>query len=120
MGPDKAVAPLVLESEVKIAMIFWILFNVNFTRDSEPDKYFKREAAKSKGSGLSGPGDREESSSVPCLALKKKIDAETNVGLAPPIYEVDATSKNKQPSQKALDLEKERRPQAAHAWHEKN
>ena len=113
MGLDKAVAPLVLESEVTIAGIFWILFNVNFTRDSEPDKYFKREAAKSKGSWLGGPWDREESSSVPCLALKKKIDAETNVGLAPPIYEVDATSKNKQPSQKALDwvdLEKERRP----------
>ncbi len=97
MGLDKAVAPLVLESEVTIAGIFWILFNVNFTRDSEPDNYFKREAAKSKGSGLSG-------ANVVCAAERSS---------SPP-DEVDATGKNKfqslsiilsrrQPIQKALD-----------------
>ena len=61
------------------------------------------EAAKEKGSGLSKPIDGEESSSVPCLAWKKKIDAEANVVLAPerssfPPDEVDATGKNKSKS----------------------
>ena len=49
----------------------------------EPSEYFEREAAKSKGPGLSGPV--EESSSVPCLARKKNIDAEANVVLAPDV-----------------------------------
>ena len=49
---------------------------------------------------MSGP---KESSSVPCLAWKKKIDAEANVVLAPerssfPPDEVDATGKNKSKS----------------------
>ena len=50
---------------------------------STPIKYFGREAAKEKGSGLSRPRNGEESSSVPCLAWKKKIDAEANVVSAP-------------------------------------
>ena len=102
---------------------------------SEPINYFEQEAANSKGSGLSGPRDGEESSSVQCLAWKKKIDAEANVVSAPerssfPPDEVDAIGKNKsksrssilsgrQPSQKALDWvdqETERSPQVSHTW----
>lgn len=41
----------------------------------EPTEFFEQEEAKSKGTGLCGPAVKEEESSgVPCLAKKKKID----------------------------------------------